>query len=193
MIETIKDHEIDEVQSDTVFRDVTLLALSGFVSIVIILLPWLNLKTRNEIVQEPVGSVIFELFWDDKLDADLDLWVKGPNDGAVGYSKPSGLVFNLLRDDRGLVGDHTPLNYEISFTRGIIPGEYQANVHLFKHDKDRSKIEALILSKVFSNKLHPPKSINCFALLFFDCGQSLVPAPPHKIMGLIFIKYLRKL
>ena len=148
MIETIKDQEIDEVQSDTVFRDVTLLALSGFVSIVIILLPWLNLKTRNEIVQEPVGSVIFELFWDDKLDADLDLWVKGPNDGAVGYSKPSGLVFNLLRDDRGLVGDHTPLNYEISFTRGIIPGEYQANVHLFKHDKDRSKIEALITASL---------------------------------------------
>ncbi len=148
MIETIKDHEFDEVQSDSVFRDVTLLSLSGFVSIVIILLPWLNLKTRNEIVQEPVGSVIFELFWDDKLDADLDLWVKGPNDGAVGYSKPSGLVFNLLRDDRGLVGDHTPLNYEISFTRGIIPGEYQANVHLFKHDKDRSKIEALITASL---------------------------------------------
>ena len=73
---------------------------------------------------------IFELFWDPNLDADIDLWVKGPNDGSVGYSKPSGLVFNLLRDDRGLVGDHTPLNYEISFTRGIIPGEYQANVHL---------------------------------------------------------------
>ena len=148
MLETIKNQEIDEVQSDTVFRDVTLLALSGFVSIVILLLPWLNLKTRNEIVQEPVGSVIFELFWDDKLDADLDLWVKGPNDGAVGYSKPSGMVFNLLRDDRGLVGDHTPLNYEISFTRGIIAGEYQANVHLFKHDKDRSKIEALITASL---------------------------------------------
>ena len=68
MIETNKDQEIDEIQSDTVFRDITLLALSGFVSIVILLLPWLNLKTRNEIVQEPVGSVIFELFWDDKLD-----------------------------------------------------------------------------------------------------------------------------
>ena len=58
------------------------------------------------------------------------------------------LVFNLLRDDRGLVGDHTPLNYEISFTRGIIPGEYQANVHLFKHDKARSKIEALVTASL---------------------------------------------
>ena len=148
MLDFSKENQIDEVQSDTVFRDVTLLALSGFVSIVILLLPWLNVKTRNEIVKEPVGSVIFELFWNDKLDADLDLWVKGPNDGAVGYSKPSGLVFNLLRDDRGLAGDHTPLNYEISFTRGIIPGDYQANVHLFKHDKNKSKIEALVIASL---------------------------------------------
>ena len=135
---------IDEDQSNTVFRDVTLLALSGFVAIVLLLLPWLNLKTKQELIKEPVGSVIIELFWPKDIDADLDLWVKGPNDGAVGYSNPSGLIFNLLRDDRGMTGDYTPLNYEISFTRGISPGEYQANVHLFKHDANRSKIQATI-------------------------------------------------
>ena len=135
---------IDEDQSNTVFRDVTLLALSGFVAIVLLLLPWLNLKTKQELIKEPVGSVIIELFWPKDIDADLDLWVKGPNDGPVGYSKPSGVVFNLLRDDRGMTGDYTPLNYEISFTRGISPGEYQANVHLFKHDANRSKIQATV-------------------------------------------------
>ena len=135
---------IDDDQSNTVFRDVTLLALSGFVAIVLLLLPWLNLKTKQEVIKEPVGSVIIELFWPNDIDADLDLWVKGPNDGPVGYSKPSGMVFNLLRDDRGLTGDYTPLNYEISFTRGIAPGEYQANVHLFKHDAKRSKVQAIV-------------------------------------------------
>ena len=135
---------IDDDQSNTVFRDVTLLALSGFVAIVLLLLPWLNLKTKQELIKEPVGSVIIELFWPKDIDADLDLWVKGPNDGPVGYSKPSGMIFNLLRDDRGMTGDYTPLNYEISFTRGITPGEYQANVHLFKHDTNRSKIQAIV-------------------------------------------------
>ena len=135
---------IDDDQSNTVFRDVTLLALSGFVAIVLLLLPWLNLKTKQELIKEPVGSVIIELFWPKDIDADLDLWVKGPNDGPVGYSKPSGVIFNLLRDDRGMTGDYTPLNYEISFTRGISPGEYQANVHLFKHDSNRSKIQATV-------------------------------------------------
>ena len=120
------------------------MALSGLVAIVLLLLPWLNLKTKSEVIKEPVGSVIIELFWNDDIDADLDLWVQGPNDGPVGYSKPSGLVFNLLRDDRGLTGDYTPLNYEISFTRGIVAGEYQANVHLFRHNKNKSKIQAMI-------------------------------------------------
>ena len=110
-----EENFLDSSQSDTIFRDVTLLALSGFISIVILFLPWLNFKNKNVVIKEPVGSVIFELYWSDKLDADLDLWVKGPNDSAVGYSNPSSLVFNLLRDDRGLTADHTPLNYEISF------------------------------------------------------------------------------
>ena len=35
---------IDDDQSNTVFRDVTLLALSGFVAIVLLLLPWLKPK-----------------------------------------------------------------------------------------------------------------------------------------------------
>tara|TARA_E500000331_G_C16950589_1_gene580330 strand:+ start:77 stop:685 length:609 start_codon:yes stop_codon:yes gene_type:complete len=139
---------LDNAQADTIFRDVTLLALSGFISIVILLLPWLNFQTKDIEIKEPVGSVIFELFWSEKIDADLDLWVRGPQDSPVGYAKPSGQVFNLLRDDRGLTADHTPLNYEISFTRGILTGEYQANVHLFKHSKSKTPIEATIIASL---------------------------------------------
>ena len=47
-----------------------------------------------------------------------------------------------------LVGDHTPLNYEISFTERNYSREYQANVHLFKHDKNKSKIEALVIASL---------------------------------------------
>lgn len=139
---------LDNDQADTIFRDITLLALSGFISILILLLPWLNFQIKDIEIKEPVGSVIFELFWSEKIDADLDLWVRGPHDTAVGYAQPSGQVFNLLRDDRGLTADHTPLNYEISFTRGIFTGEYQANVHLFKHSKSKTPIEATIIASL---------------------------------------------
>ena len=43
------------------------------------------------------------------------------------------------------------------------------------------------LSKVFSNNVHPPKSINCLDGLSLNPGKSLVPAPPHKITGFTFI------
>ena len=63
MLNFQEDELLDDAQADTIFRDVTLLALSGFISIVILLLPWLNFQTKDIEIQEPVGSVIFELFW----------------------------------------------------------------------------------------------------------------------------------
>ncbi len=99
MLNYKEEELLDSFQADTIFRDVTLLALSGFISIVILLLPWLNFQTKDIEIKEPVGSVIFELFWSEKIDSDLDLWVQGPNDSAVGFAQPSGQVFNLLRDE----------------------------------------------------------------------------------------------
>ena len=52
---------LESLQSDTIFRDVTLLALSGFITIVILLLPWLNFQSKDLVIKEPVGSIIFEL------------------------------------------------------------------------------------------------------------------------------------
>ncbi len=148
MLPVKQEDYLDSLQSDTIFRDVTLLALSGFIAIVILLLPWLNFQSKDLVIKEPVGSVIFELFWSERVDADLDLWVAGPNDHSVGYAQPAGQVFNLLRDDRGLTNDHTPLNYEIAFTRGIVVGEYQANVHLFKQDESKKPIEATVVASL---------------------------------------------
>ena len=128
----IGDEDISS--GDTVFRDMTMLALSGFIIIVLLLLPWLNIKAQDEATKEPAGSVIVEAFWPDERDVDVDLWVKSPNDAAVGYSNMNGYYFNLLRDDRGNLFDRTPINYEISYTRGIVAGDYQANIHLYQTD-----------------------------------------------------------
>ena len=124
----------NDQNSDTVFRDMTMLALSGFIIIDLLILPWLNIEAKDDTTKEPVGSVIVEAFWDNKRNVDVDLWVKSPNDSAVGYSNMAGYYFNLLRDDRGNELDVTPINYEISYTRGIIAGEYQSNIHLYDWD-----------------------------------------------------------
>ena len=122
-------------ENDVVFRDVILLALTGFISMVILLIPFVNPPTEEESSSTPPGNVIVELFWDDKRDVDLDLWVQAPDDIPVGYSNKGGLFFNLLRDDLGIYKDNSPVNYEVSYSRGISDGVYIANVHLYREDK----------------------------------------------------------
>ena len=99
------DSLIEEGEDGTVFRDVIMLALLGFATIVILLLPHLHPPTE---IADPVkapGNIIVEARWLDNIDVDVDLWVEAPGDKPVGYSNKSGRIFNLLRDDLGNSGD----------------------------------------------------------------------------------------
>ena len=124
----------EEDETGTVFRDVIMLALAGFVAMVILLLPHINPpgKAAQENTQPP-GNVIVEVRWPDELDSDVDLWVEAPGDIPVGYSNKGGVIFNLLRDDLGKRADATGMNYEVSYSRGIVPGEYTVNLHLYRN------------------------------------------------------------
>lgn len=127
-------HGIEDLEDDsgTVFRDVITLALAGFVVMVVLVLPHINPKaapTKAEV--ESPGSPIIEVRWPDEIDADIDLWVRAPEETLVGYSNKGGRTFNLLRDDRGLYDDPTNLNYEVSFSRVLPAGEYIVNLHYY--------------------------------------------------------------
>ena len=126
----------DRDDSDTTFRDVITLALCGFVAMVVLMLPHINppvvKASEVESVNAP-GNVMVEMRWPDDMDADVDLWVQAPGDIPVGYSNKGGKLFNLLRDDLGKFGDATDLNYEVSYSRGLPPGEYVVNVHAYRN------------------------------------------------------------
>jgi hypothetical protein len=143
---------LDPLEDDaggTVFRDVVMLALVGFVAIVVMLLPHLNppgAKTDDDTT--PPGNVIVEVRWPDEIDADLDLWVQAPGDVPVGYSNKGGAVFNLLRDDLGSRIDVTGLNYETSYSRGVQSGEYTVNLHLYRNPSNVYPIPATVVTSV---------------------------------------------
>ena len=140
---------LDEDASGTVFRDVVMLALVGFVALVVMLLPHLNppgAKTADDVA--PPGNVIVEVRWPDELDADVDLWVEAPGDIPVGYSNKGGTIFNLLRDDLGKRADATGLNYEISYSRGIPAGEYTVNIHLYRNASNVFPIPVTVVASV---------------------------------------------
>ena len=133
----------------TVFRDVTMLALVGFVALVIIMLPHIQppgAETTGEVAAP--GNVIVEIRWPDEIDADVDLWVQAPGDIPVGYSNKGGAVFNLLRDDLGKRADVTGLNYETSYSRGISPGEYTVNLHLYRNPSQTFPVQVTVVTSV---------------------------------------------
>jgi len=141
--------QIDVDDGDTVFRDVIMLALAGFVAMVILLLPHLN--PPGEIAEEttqPPGNVIVEVRWPDELDSDVDLWVEAPGDIPVGYSNKGGAFFNLLRDDLGKRADATGMNYEVSYSRGIPAGEYTVNIHLYRNAANVFPIPVTVVTSV---------------------------------------------
>jgi hypothetical protein len=145
-------HGLDPFEDDaggTVFRDVVMLALVGFVALVIMLLPPLNppgAKTADDTT--PPGNVIVEVRWPDEIDADVDLWVQAPGDVPVGYSNKGGAVFNLLRDDLGKRVDVTGLNYETSYSRGIQSGEYTVNLHLYRNPSKTYPVPVTVVTSV---------------------------------------------
>jgi hypothetical protein len=123
--------DLEDGGADTVFRDVILLALISFVAMVVMLLPHINQAEIEAQDHKAPGNVIVEMHWPNDKPYDVDLWVQGPGDGPVGFWNKGNEVFNLLRDDLGVEGDATDLNYEVAYSRGIPAGEYIVNAHMY--------------------------------------------------------------
>jgi hypothetical protein len=136
----------DDESGATVFRDVIMLALAGFVTLVLLLLPHLNPRAKTQDAIRSPGNVIVEARWPDEMDSDVDLWVQAPGDVPVGYSNKGGAVFNLLRDDLGHTADLTGLNYEFSYSRGVPAGEYTVNVHLYRNHETNPVPVSIVVS-----------------------------------------------
>ena len=170
-------HDFDPFDDDaggTVFRDVVMLALVGFVAIVILLLPHLNppgAKTADNMT--PPGNVIVEIRWPDELDADVDLWVQAPRDVPVGYSNKGGAVFNLLHDDLGNRVDVTGLNYETSYSRGIEPGEYTVNLHLYRNPSGVYPVPVTVVTSVKRNAKDTARQLLASDVLLVSEGEEV--------------------
>lgn len=120
--------------TNTLFRDLLLAILATIAAMLIIMLPHINpvaTGERTKDVDAP-GDVMVEIFWP-LYNTDVDLWVRAPGDIPVGYSNKGGAVFNLLRDDLGNRGELTPYNREIAISRGLVPGKYVVNIHLYRN------------------------------------------------------------
>ncbi len=163
----------EEDSDGTVFRDVVMLMLGGFLAIVLLLLPHLNPPAMAEDSTPPPGNVIVEILWPDKLDTDVDLWVEAPGDVPVGYSNKGGQIFNLLRDDLGHRDDITNVNYEISYSRGVPAGEYTVNLHLYRNNARVYPIPVTVVVSLKTNADAPARRLVSTKLDLGRTGQEL--------------------
>ena len=121
-------------------------AMFLFLMISMILLPFVaekKLEAAKNIDPPNQGALRAEMFWDDSVNTDIDLWVDGPVGKPIGFSNLGGPLWNLLRDDLGRCSpedvlaqmcssfDASERNMEIAYTRGIYDGEYVINARLF--------------------------------------------------------------
>ena len=147
--------------ADIVFRDLIMLTLSGFVTVAVLLLPHIGESRAKAATEtaEPPGNVMIEARWPDQLDTDVDLWVQAPGDVPVGYSNKGGAVFNLLRDDLGQQLDLSGLNYESSYARGIVPGEYTVNVHLYRNRAGVALVPVTVVVSTKARSADPSRQV----------------------------------
>lgn len=136
---------LDEDAGGTVFRDVILLALMGFVALVILMLPHIHPPQAKTSDDPLLGNVVVEIRWPDEIDADVDLWVQAPGDKPVGFSNRGGLYFDLLRDDLGSFQDITSANMEMAYSRGVPAGEYIVNVHMYRNETETWPVPVSVL------------------------------------------------
>lgn len=122
-------------QVKTTLNDILFIFNLALVIIVFALIFHINPPSKQEeaVIKSP-GQIIAEIRWfPDDLNCDVDLWVQSPRGIPIGYSNLRGRVWNLLRDDLGAgSNDYLGLNYEHAFSRGIIPGDYVVNIHMYR-------------------------------------------------------------
>lgn len=134
---------LDIVQNMAIFFFIVVVVVMGFVSV--------KKLEEAKINSNAEYSIIIE--WPTDHDCDVDTYLMAPNKDYVFFSQKEKGLLNLDRDDRGDLNDTIqvngkplkfPYNKEVATIRGIIPGEYILNIHMFSRRQIQTPTEVTI-------------------------------------------------
>tara|TARA_B100000749_G_scaffold280069_1_gene274614 strand:- start:5480 stop:6082 length:603 start_codon:yes stop_codon:yes gene_type:complete len=95
-------------------------------------------KKDNNVVEK--GEFVIVMTWPKEMDNDVDIYVEDPEGNLVAFMRREEGLMHLDRDDLGRRNDVVQTefgeieydeNREIVTLRGIMPGEYVINVHMY--------------------------------------------------------------
>ena len=122
------------------FTDLLFNALLGFVVMFVLAFLLINPIARTGAIDSKAEFLI-TLSWPDGRAEDVDLYVEDPAANLVWFRQREAGLMHLDRDDLGQRNDFVevasrrivnPLNQEVVSVRGVIPGEFVVNVHLYR-------------------------------------------------------------
>lgn len=121
------------------FTDLLFNALLGFTFLFLVAVMLINPEARTGLI-DPKAEYILSIRWADFSEDDIDIWVENPEGHLLWFKNSEVGLLHLDRDDRGKLNDtivvageeiENPLNQEVVTLRGVIRGEYTANLHYY--------------------------------------------------------------
>ena len=134
------------------FTDLLFNALLGFVVMFVLAFLMINPVARTGAV-DAKAEFLVTLSWPDGRSEDVDLYVEDPAGNLVWFRSREAGLMHLDRDDLGRSNDVirvagreivNPLNQEIVSVRGIQPGEYVVNLHLYRTAPEARPVPATV-------------------------------------------------
>jgi len=149
-------------KSTLAFTDLLFNVLIGFVFMFIVAFILINPVEKDaEIEAKAEFMIIME--WDDQSAYDVDLWMADPVGNIVGFPNLQAGLLHLDKDDLGQSNDKVVLadgttktiylNREVMTIRGIVPGEYIVNNHLYSMKGSQQEGPIEVTTRVI--KLNP--------------------------------------
>lgn len=130
----------ERYSSNLAFNDILFNALLGFVTLFILVLVLINPITKQGDIPA-YAEIMIILEWDGEVSDDIDIWVKGPGmKSPLSFQNKTSGFMHLDRDDLGATSDTNfiggvaktiKINREVVNMRGIMPGDYFINVHVY--------------------------------------------------------------
>lgn len=125
----------------TAYIDVLLNVLTGIIFLFILTTLMIQPQKKQDEGMKKNAQYVMNVEWDSKTDCDVDVWVQDPQNNVVYFQQRDKGVMHLERDDLGFRNDIVSVvpgntinvieNRETWVLRGIIPGIYTVNLHLY--------------------------------------------------------------
>ena len=138
---------MNNIKYDTNFsmNDLFCNMLLGFVCLFIFAMMMIvKEQAKQEKSIQPRAEFIITVTWPNDFDDDVDTYVEDPGGNIVGFNRREQGLMHLDRDDFGISNDKIKVdgkefevkeNRETVTVRGIIPGEYIVNTHIYRRNK----------------------------------------------------------